>query len=674
MHPMQRGTRLATSGLIETGLLNRWIIEDATTHKRNLSVAWLDFRKAFDTVSHSWINRVLEACHFPISIVRAICGTVSQWSTRLEFKTQERMIRSEPICLTRGILQGDALSPYIFCLCTSPIGYLIDNLDRGYSFGSNANHLQPISHNYYVDDLKLFSPSPISLQKVLHALANAFDGLGFKVNASKSGYLHLKAGKSHTVPICTIQNMQLPEITHAAGGYKYLGVYEAASVDKITNVCKLTTKITERMRKLGKSALNAKNLGQAINQCVLPCIEYVAQSVDFTEEHIKHFCHLLKQGLVSVGFQRRTANTSRLFIPRINGGRGILSPRDAVARAYIRRVVTVLRSPDAIVRNIAECESKTWKQLVRTLQTVFRRIGVSAELSAGALSIGGISCDLTEASQISHWMIRKYNKAATNSRLHKLQGMPLHGSYTRICATVQVSDISTQGMYTKSGLDNLTEGIIASAQENAVPVRWYIKNILKQDCSTLCRKCSLADETLEHVLSSCPRLSFTQYVQRHDSMLRPVYVYLRKLIQGDRHFQGICNLVVGDQELLWNTSIETSPPLTACKPDIIYKDNHRILLIEGTVVHTSTLETKASTKRDKYQPLARALSFMYPGRNISVLPIVMGTLGAFTATLIQSLSQLPNVDSDTANSLAWKMQRNVMIGSKRIITGFTRSY
>lgn len=91
-------------------------------------------------------------------------------------------------------------------------------------------------------------------------------------------------------------------------------------------------------------------------------------------------------------------------------------------------------------------------------------------------------------------------------------------------------------------------------------------------------------------------------------------------------------------------------------------------------MHTSTLETKASTKRDKYQPLARALSFMYPGRLISVLPIVMGTLGAFTATLIKSLSQLPNVDSDTANALAWKMQRNVMIGSKRIITGFTRSY
>ena len=63
----------------------------------------------------------------------------------------------------------------------------------------------------------------------------------------------------------------------------------------------------------------------------------------------------------------------------------------AVARAYIRRVVTVLRSPDVIVRKIAQCESKTSKQLVRTLQTVFRMIGFSVELSAVALYIGGIS-------------------------------------------------------------------------------------------------------------------------------------------------------------------------------------------------------------------------------------------------------------------------------------------
>jgi hypothetical protein len=155
-------------------------------------------------------------------------------------------------------------------------------------------------------------------------------------------------------------------------------------------------------------------------------------------------------------------------------------------------------------------------------------------------------------------------------------------------------------------------------------------------------------------------------------MLRPIYQYLRSLIQSTGHTQGIQNIVIGDKELLWNTSIETSPPVTACKPDIVYKDHKRILLIEGTVVHTSTLELKAGLKRDKYQPLARALSYMYPDRTVAVIPIVMGTLGAFTDTLMRNVNQLPEVDSHIAKKLVWKMQRNVMIASKRIITGFTK--
>ena len=674
MHAMQRGVRHASSGLIETGLINRWAIEDAITHKRNLSVAWIDFRKAFDTVLHSWIDRVLQASRFPEHIVRAIRNITRQWSTKLEVKVGGRTISSESIQFTRGILQGDALSPFIFCLCTSPISHLIDQLECGYQPGRPENRLEPISHSYYLDDLKLYCRSTGGLQTVLTTLSGAFDGLGFMVNTSKSGYLHLNAGKSCMDPVCMIQGTSLPERSIAAGGYKYLGVYESSVICKIQNVQALTTKMTDRLRRLGRLALNAKNLAQAVNESVLPSLEYQAHSVDFADVHIKHFCQLVKQELIDCGFQRRTANTSRLFVPRVSGGRGILSPRDAVARAYIRRVVTVLHSQDNVVRTIATCESQTWRQLVRTVQTVFRRIGCAIDFSRGIIAIDGAECDLDGVPQVSRWAIKKYRQSATDRRLSKLKSMPLHGSYSRTCSSVQVTDLSTQGMFTRSFLDSFTEGIIASAQENAVPVRWFVKNILKQDCPLLCRKCNLSNETLEHVLSSCSTLSFTQYVQRHDSMLRPIYAYLRRLIRNDRQPQGICNLIDGDQELLWNTAIETSPPVSACKPDIVYKDRNRILLIEGTVVHTSTLETKACLKRDKYQHLARSLSYMYPGRTIAVIPIVLGTLGGFTSTLLQSLSQLPSIDLDTTRLLAWKMQRNVMISSRRIITSFIKSY
>ena len=36
------------------------VVEEAKSRKKNLSTAWIDYRKAFDSVPHSWIEKTLE--------------------------------------------------------------------------------------------------------------------------------------------------------------------------------------------------------------------------------------------------------------------------------------------------------------------------------------------------------------------------------------------------------------------------------------------------------------------------------------------------------------------------------------------------------------------------------------------------------------------------------------
>ena len=48
-------------------LINRIIIEDCKAKHRNLSMVWIDYCNAFDSVAHSWILKVLEL--FKISSV-----------------------------------------------------------------------------------------------------------------------------------------------------------------------------------------------------------------------------------------------------------------------------------------------------------------------------------------------------------------------------------------------------------------------------------------------------------------------------------------------------------------------------------------------------------------------------------------------------------------------------
>lgn len=39
---------------------NKTIINDVERRKRNISMVWIDYRKAFDSVLHSWIIKAFE--------------------------------------------------------------------------------------------------------------------------------------------------------------------------------------------------------------------------------------------------------------------------------------------------------------------------------------------------------------------------------------------------------------------------------------------------------------------------------------------------------------------------------------------------------------------------------------------------------------------------------------
>lgn len=43
-------------------IIIKTILEEVKTRKRNLSIAWIDYRNAFDSVPHSWIVMSLKIC------------------------------------------------------------------------------------------------------------------------------------------------------------------------------------------------------------------------------------------------------------------------------------------------------------------------------------------------------------------------------------------------------------------------------------------------------------------------------------------------------------------------------------------------------------------------------------------------------------------------------------
>ena len=68
-----------------------------------------------------------------------------------------------------------------------------------------------------------------------------------------------------------------------------------------------------------------------------------------------------------------------------------------------------------------------------------------------------------------------------------------------------------------------TESLIFAAQEQAIRTNVIKGKIDKSQEQTKCRMCGRADETINHILSECPKLSQREYKRRHDWVRRRIH-------------------------------------------------------------------------------------------------------------------------------------------------------
>ena len=83
MEGEQRGAKENCSGTTDNLLIDRMVCQDSQLGRRNISMAWIDVCKAYDSVSHNWLWEMFSEHRFPQWIGNLIERLSAKWNTRI---------------------------------------------------------------------------------------------------------------------------------------------------------------------------------------------------------------------------------------------------------------------------------------------------------------------------------------------------------------------------------------------------------------------------------------------------------------------------------------------------------------------------------------------------------------------------------------------------------------
>ena len=157
----------------------------------------LDMSKAYDRVELEYLARIMEKMGFCEKWVALVLECISTVSYLI-------LVNGEPkgdIKPSRGIRQGDPLSPYLFLLCSKGLNRMLqqevaNDQIRGFSLCKRGSR---ISHLFFADDSLLFCRASRSdLQVIQNILVLYEQASGQRLNREKTSIFFSKAVSEET--------------------------------------------------------------------------------------------------------------------------------------------------------------------------------------------------------------------------------------------------------------------------------------------------------------------------------------------------------------------------------------------------------------------------------------------------------------------------------------------
>lgn len=593
----QKGCRKNSRGTKDQLLIDKAVLKQAKLMKHSLSMAWVDYRKAYDLVPHSWLLKMMDLSKIAGNLKDLIANSMGNWNTDLS-------CAGKSLCnveIKRGIFQGDSLSPLLFVMAMIPLSFLLNKEKLGYEFKGSS---QQVNHLFFMDDLKLYGKSERELNELILIVSEYSKDIGMEFGFEKCAMLVMKKGmKVKSEGILLPSGDVIKEVEMS--GYKYLGILQESDVKHREMKEIIKNEYLRRVKLLARSKLYARNLFPAINAWAVSVVRYTAGVLDWRQKELKDMDVKTRKILTMFNTFHKKGSVCRLYLKRNQGGRGLISVEEC---AHIETI------------NLGKYMVKSEEKLISAAQIVLE---VEEDGESGI----------------------EYKDRVKLERLKELQEKEMHGKWFRENEGAHPNSFR---WVTSGYVDSRTEGFVFASQEQALQTNWLSSRISGGELENKCRVCKKFPETVAHIASGCTVLAQKDYKKRHDRMGLRVYWDLCKRF-GMKHSvrwyeetpEDVRISSCGKFEIWWDKPVHTSKRLDHNRPDVVLIDkaNRHWTIIDFSVPNDKNVRAKEDEKVANYSELAKEIRKIHHVKT-KIVPIVIGCLGVVSERLDKNLKYL----------------------------------
>lgn len=668
-------------GCTHAHLIDQYIVQDALRKNKALAMFWVDMRKAYDSLNHRAILWMLNQLGVSENLKLTIKNTMERYEVRYSAFKEGKIEYSEPLKVKNGIMQGDTLSPLLFCLTIRALSQWLNLRVQPYT----VNRIQGTKYNHlmYMDDIKIYTDSTNSMEAAITGLPKISEALGLKLNRKKCALKFLNCTQED---ISSLLKYEIPVINE--DHYKYLGVEQNLLPCGITTWERVASGCVKTTANILDSELTVHQMVTGYNQTIIPRVRFIAGCGIITygkyESHKKHARDIdmdIRKLLVQKKLREAHSSNARLYCETKDGGLGMMKCEDAVEDATIQTYAyLVYRSDLDHILAQAVRQANRGKRTVHSDATkVLRDYNIKVEVTSNQIRVAGMTHET--ARQASQEIIKLMNKQRKSQNMQEWLNTAC-SARTIIFAKENpelMSNRDSNLWITKGFIGTKATRMIMGLQEGTTVTNYSVRSNRRENCRYQCPY----PETGEHIVSGCAKWRHSLMINRHDDIVE--FIMLRILDKsGLRKIEG-SRVYENDRFLVYNdTPIHVRNQVGHNKPDILWieKASKKAFMIEVSVSWYTRLVNQEKRKTNKYTvngnlPEDTPVDSYTPGRNLvkelkedrgiecEFIPLVIGASGEVSPNFRRYLARLGLPDS-----LEWmmeRMQRHAVLGSNRIL-------